>query len=115
MPYVQVDENIYWSGDAKYKYNEMVNIKDYPALNKSDSEHLIEFNPHYIYALNISYNEQGTLGKGSAIFLHCLGDRTPYTGGGVEIPEDKVLFVIQNVEPNCVVVIDSLENLGGIL
>ena len=72
LPYVQVDENIYWSGDTNYKYNEMVNIKDYPALNKEDSEHLIDYNPHYIYCLNISYNEQGMAGKGSAIFLHCF-------------------------------------------
>lgn len=115
LPYVQVDENIYWSGDPNYKYNEMVNIKDYPALNKSDSEHLIEFNPHYIYCLNISYNEQGTAGKGSAIFLHCFGDKKPYTGGCVSIPEAKMLFVMHNVEPNCVVVIDSLKNLGGSL
>lgn len=93
LPYVQVDENIYWSGDAKYKYNEMVNIKDYPALNKSDSEHLIEINPQYKYALNISYNEQGTFGKGSAIFLHCLGDRKPYTGGGVELAKARLAFI----------------------
>ena len=113
LPYVQVDENIYWSGDTNYKYNEMVNIKDYPALNKEDSEHLIDYNPHYIYCLNISYNEQGTAGKGSAIFLHCFGDIKPWTGGCVAIPEAKMLFVMHNVEPNCVVVIDSLKNLGG--
>ncbi len=113
IPYTQVDENIYWSGDLNYKYNEMVNIKDFPALNKNDSEHLIEFNPQYIYALNISYNENGTAGKGSAIFLHCLGDKKTWTGGGVEIPESKMLFVMQNVQPNCVVVIDSLKNFGG--
>ena len=93
----------------------MVNIKDFPALNKNDSEHLIEFNPQYIYALNISYNENGTAGKGSAIFLHCLGDKKTWTGGGVEIPENKMLFVMQNVQPNCVVVIDSLKNFGGTL
>lgn len=115
LPYTQVDENIYWSGDANYKYNEMVNIKDFPALNKSDSEHLIEINPQYIYALNISYNESGAAGKGSAIFLHCFGNNKPWTGGCVAIPEAKMLFVMQNVKPECVIVIDSLENLGGTL
>ena len=113
LPYIQVDENIYWSGDPNYKYNEMVNIKDFPALNTEDSEHIIDYNPYYIYALNISYNENGTAGKGSAIFLHCFGDKKTWTGGCVAIPESKMLFVMQNVQPNCVVVIDSLKNLGG--
>ena len=113
LKYTQVDENTYWSGDANYKYNQMVYLSEYPALNTKDSEHIIDYNPHYIYAMNISYNEDGTAGKGSAIFLHCLGDKKPWTGGCVAIPESKMLFVIHNVKPECIVVIDSLNNLGG--
>lgn len=113
IKYTQVDENTYWSGDSNYMYNQMVNINDFPALNKDDSEHIIDYNPHYIYAMNISYNEDGTAGKGSAIFLHCFGDKKPWTGGCVAIPESKMLFVLHNVKHDCVVVIDSLENFGG--
>ena len=113
LSYTQVDENIYWSNDIKYKYNQIINIKDFPALNKNISEHLLEFNPEYTYALNISYNEQGMPGKGSAIFLHCLGENKPHTSGGIAIPVDKMRFVMQNVKPDCVVIIDSLKNLGG--
>ncbi|MCR5757090.1 MAG: L,D-transpeptidase family protein [Selenomonas sp.] len=117
LPYQQVDENIYWSGDSRpgMKYNEMVDIRQYPDLNKESSEHIIDYNPHYIYCLNISYNETGTPGLGSAIFLHCLGPYKPYTGGCVAIPEDKMHFVLQHVRPECKVVIDSLTNLGGTL
>lgn len=113
IPYTQVDENLYWSGDANYHYNEMVDIRNFPRLNTADSEHLIDFNPHYTYALNISYNEAGVAGKGSAIFMHCFGPAKPWTGGCVALPADKMLFVMHNVRPECVVVIDSLENLGG--
>ena len=113
LPYTQVDENIYWSGDLNCKYNEMVNIKDFPALNKADSERLADYSPNYLYGLNISYNEDGTAGKGSAIFLHCFGDKNTWTAGGIAIPESKMLFVMQNVKSDCVVVIDSLKNLGG--
>ena len=113
IPYTQVDEFLYWSGDPNFHYNEMVDIRDFPALNKDDSEHIIDYDPHYTYALNISYNEAGTAGKGSAIFLHCFGPAKPFTGGCVAIPVDKMLFVMQTVTPDCVVVIDSLENLGG--
>lgn len=113
IPYVKVDNNHYWSGDANYKYNQFVDIRDYPNLNTEDSEHIIDYNPHYTYALNISYNEEGKSGLGSAIFLHCFGPFKTWTGGCVSIPTEKMKFVMQNVTPECVVVIDTLENLGG--
>ena len=110
--YTKVNDNLYWSGDSNYKYNELINIKDYPKLNKEDSEHLIEINPNYNYVLNLNYNEEGTIGKGSAIFLHCFGTFKPYTYGGIAIPEDKMLFVMKNVKTDCVVMIDYLKNLS---
>ena len=114
IPYQQVTENEYWSGDPRegYGYNTMVNIQDLPDLNTDDSEHIIEYVVHYQYCLNISYNEEGTPGLGSAIFLHCLGPNKPYTGGCVAIPQDQLVKVLRNVDPACVVVIDSLKNLS---
>ena len=115
IPYVQADEDTYWSGDIRrgMHYNELVSLKDLPRLNKNDSEHIVDYAYEYQYCLNISYNSEGTPGAGSAIFLHCLGSRKPYTGGCVAIPMDQMLFVMQHVSPECVVVIDTLENLGG--
>ena len=114
LEYQQVDENAYWSGDQRegYRYNEMVDIRDLPDLNTGDSEHIVEYINEYQYCLNISYNEDGTPGLGSAIFLHCLGPFKPYTGGCVAIPTDQMLNVMQTVRPDCVVVIDSLKTLS---
>ena len=115
IPYVQVDEDSYWSGDVRegMRYNELVSLKDYPGLNLEDSEHIVDYTYQYQYCLNISYNAEGTPGLGSAIFLHCLGDRKPYTGGCVAIPMEQMYYVMQHVSPGCTVVIDTLENLGG--
>ena len=112
--YQQVTPDDYWSGDQRegYHYNEMVSIKDYPDLNTEDSEHIVDYNYHYQYCMNISWNEDGTPGKGSAIFLHCLGPQKPYTGGCVAIPENLMIKVMKNVQPDCVVVIDSLEKIS---
>ena len=109
--YQQVTDDDYWSGDQRdgYHYNEMVNIKDYPGLNTEDSEHIVDYPEHYQYCLNISWNEEGTPGAGSAIFLHCLGPAKPYTGGCVAIPKNQMIKVMQNVQPDCVVLIDSLK------
>ena len=115
IPYIQVDEDTYWSGDPDYHYNEMVDIKDYPELAMDDSEHIVHYEYEYQYCLNISFNEDGTPGRGSAIFLHCLGRAKPYTGGCVAIPENIMRLVMQSVTEDCVVVIDTLENMGGSL
>ncbi len=113
IPYTKVDDDTYWSGDNAVNYNQMVSIKDYPDLNKEDSEHIVDYQYEYQYCLNISYNEDGTKGAGSAIFLHCLGDRKPRTGGCVAIPQEQMYFVMQHVDPECVVVIDSMESFGA--
>lgn len=117
IPYIQVDENIYWSGDGRpgMRYNEMVDIRELPELDTADSEHIVDYDPHYTYAMNISYNEDGTPGKGSAIFLHCFGPFKPYTGGCVAIPVEQMRFVMQTVRPDCVVLIDSLKNIAPTL
>lgn len=112
MDYIQVSDDTYWSGDPEYHYNEMMDINDYPELAMDDSEHIVDYDYQYQYCLNISFNEDGTPGRGSAIFLHCLGPVKPYTGGCVAIPEYIMKQVMQNVQEDCVVVIDTVENLG---
>ena len=113
IPYVQVDDNTWWSGDPENRYNQMVDIRDVPGLAKDDSEHIVYYEYEYQYCLNISFNEDGTPGRGSAIFLHCFGLKKPYTGGCVAVPEYIMKQIMQNVTEDCVVVIDTLENLGG--
>lgn len=114
MPYVKVDNDTYWSGDSRegYHYNEMVSLKDYPDLNVDDSEHIIDYIYNYPYCLNISYNEEGVPGLGSAIFLHCFGAARPFTGGCVAIPENCMKYVMQHVNEDTVVVIDTFDNLA---
>ena len=116
IPYVQVGERHYWSGDNNFKYNKFVDVREAPVnFDKAASEHLIDIKPNYNYVLNIDYNSECTPGKGSAIFMYCFGDAKPWTDGGIALPADKMLFVMQHVRPDCVCVIDSLEALGGSL
>ena len=112
IPYIQVDENTYWSGDPDRQYNQMVDIRDVPDLAMDDSEHIVDYDYQYRYCLNISFNEDGTPGRGSAIFLHCFGPWKPWTGGCVSVPENIMKKIMQNVREDCVVVIDTFENLG---
>ena len=113
IPYVQVDENTWWSGDPENQYNQMVDIREVPNLATDDSEHIVYYEYEYRYCLNISFNEEGTPGRGSAIFLHCFGVKKPYTGGCVAVPEYIMKQIMQNVTEDCIVVIDTFENLNG--
>lgn len=115
IPYHQVTNDDYWSGDPRegYAYNQLVSIKDYPGLDvkNKNTEHIINAKTEYQYCLNISYNEECVPGVGGAIFLHCIGKKK-YTGGCVAIPKDDMVKVMKNVREDCVVVIDSLETLS---
>ena len=115
LPYTKVDNNTYWSGDQRpgMQYDRMVDIRKYPDLDKENSEHIIDYKEHYQYCLNINYNTLHTPGLGSALFMHCFGPNKPFTGGCIAVPKDKMLFVMKHVNPECLIVIDSLENLGG--
>ncbi|MDD7219125.1 MAG: L,D-transpeptidase family protein [Blautia sp.] len=90
IPYTKVNENLYWCGDDNY-YNQLIDISQRP--HKCLGEHLIECVPHYNYAMFIDYNKQDIFGKGSAIFLHCMGEK-PYTAGCVAISEENMKAVL---------------------
>lgn len=115
IPYTQVDDNDYWSGDWNdgMHYNELVSVEDFPGLDVENSEHIVDYVYEYRYCLNISFNEEAVIGRGSGIFLHCLGRAKPFTAGCVAVPENIMKMIMENVTEDCVVVIDTLENLGG--
>ena len=113
FPYLQVDDDMYWSGDYDHSYNKMVRLSETPDLNVENSEHIVDYEYEYQYCLNISFNEEGTPGRGSAIFLHCLSPEKPYTGGCVAIPENIMKLVMQQVRPDCVVLIDTMESMNA--
>ena len=116
-PYIKISSNHYWVDDPNSKYynnlvslNEYINTFKYPYIVNtnqkefSSAEHLIDYPKQYEYAIYIEYNVDGEkyddgVGKGSAIFLHCLGDKG-YTGGCVAIPKEEMLFILNFLDRN---------------
>ncbi|MBO4301672.1 MAG: L,D-transpeptidase family protein [Desulfovibrio sp.] len=112
LGYIQVNDKHYWVGDgASPLYNQFVDISDGATFDTAESEHIIEYTKPYQYCLNISYNEAGKPGLGSAIFLHCYS-RNSYTGGCVAIPEDDMRRLLRALRPGCRIIIAELENLN---
>lgn len=116
-PYIKISSNHYWVDDPNSKYynnlvslNEYINTFKYPYIVNtnqkefSSAEHLIDYPKQYECAVYIEYNVDGEkyddgVGKGSAIFLHCLGDKG-YTGGCVAIPKEEMLFILNFLDRN---------------
>lgn len=111
LGYTKVDDSHYWNGDSNSsRYNQFVSTREYTNFNVKDSEHIIDYAQAYKYCLNISYNEEGKPGLGSAIFLHCY-TKNKFTGGCVAIPEKIMVEVLKRVKKDCVVVMDSSHNI----
>jgi L,D-peptidoglycan transpeptidase YkuD (ErfK/YbiS/YcfS/YnhG family) len=105
MPYTKVTEYHYWCGDSSSKYyNQLVDERTADRKHTSADEHLIEYKGVYNYCMFIDYNAQGTAGKGSCIFLHCMGSKKS-TGGCVAIPQEDMKKVLQWAKPGVKIVI----------
>lgn len=111
--YTQVDGTHYWVGDSgSPRYNQFVSTRDYDGFSKKDSEHIIDYALAYPYVLNISYNEEGEPGRGSAIFLHCT-TKNRFTAGCVAIPKKAMAEVLRRVREDCLIVMDRDAALRG--
>ncbi len=103
--YLKVTKDHYWSGQPGKYYNKLVNIREVPSYKPSSAdEHLIDYKGVYNYCLLIDYNPDGEAGKGSAIFLHCMGSNK-YTLGCVAIPEKDMLKLMKTLRSGARMVI----------
>ena len=55
MDYTKVDDNYYWSGDARkgMHFNELVSVRELPGLDTEASEHISDYDAAYQYVLNM--------------------------------------------------------------
>ena len=91
---------------ARIHYNRMVNSSE-TEKDWNSAENLAAMAPWYDYCLALSYNEEQTAGKGSAIFLHCLREDDWGTSGCIGIPEQNMEVLLQNLNANSKILIKS--------
>lgn len=98
VPYTKLSDTMYLCGDKEY-YNQFIDVSKINHTCSNNSEHLIRYIPQYNYALFIDYNKEHVYGKGSAIFLHCVGSY-PYTLGCVSVTEENMVKILKAVDKN---------------
>lgn len=103
VSYTKVNRSHYWVDDSNSRYYNRFVTTDKVTADWRSAEHLIDYSIPYAYALHIKYNPKNIPGKGSAIFLHCISGKS--TAGCVAIPNNKMKFVLQNLETDAKIVI----------
>jgi len=111
LEYTQVDNGDYWVDDSYSKYyNQFVDIGNVMKDWKS-AEHIAEYGECYYYVLATSYNVERIPGKGSAVFLHCTSENAEATAGCIAVPEVYMREIMKRVRPQCVLIIDEVEDI----
>ena len=104
FPYRRIDESHELVDDMHSRYyNQIVSRRDVPVDWRS-AEHMAAMGQAYHYGIVTDYNRERIPGLGSGIFLHC-GEGHP-TGGCISVPQEMMRFLLQNMSPDCYMVID---------
>lgn len=93
IKYWRVTQSTYACGDHGKYYNTIIDAKK---LNHvCHGEHMIKYQPQYNYGFETTYNNANVHGKGSAIFVHCVG-KNPFTAGCISMDEALMKYIVQN-------------------
>jgi L,D-peptidoglycan transpeptidase YkuD (ErfK/YbiS/YcfS/YnhG family) len=111
LGYTQVDDTYYWVDDVNSAYyNRFVTTREV-AADWSSAEHISGCGSVYNYVLALNYNADCIPGNGSAFFLHCSSGKP--TAGCVSVPESVMIQILQNIQPGCLIVIDTESGVYG--
>jgi L,D-peptidoglycan transpeptidase YkuD (ErfK/YbiS/YcfS/YnhG family) len=111
LGYTQVDDTYYWVDDVNSAYyNRFVTTREV-AADWSSAEHISGCGSVYNYVLALNYNADCIPENGSAFFLHCSSGKP--TAGCVSVPESVMIQILQNIQPGCLIVIDTESGVYG--
>ncbi len=106
--YHQVADGDYWVGDHDSKlYNQFSRLSEDTPFDPKRAEHLPDYKSDYNYCVDMGYNSEHIIGKGSALFLHCSNGKATY--GCVGIDEEFMITVIRNLTPTAKIIIKAKE------
>lgn len=101
LRYIEVEDDTYCCGDSA-AYNRIINLRELP--HECSGERMIDSREQYAHGLFVGYNADGVPGRGSAIFIHCLGDEE-HTAGCIAASEEDVVRMIRAADSRTLVCI----------
>lgn len=104
--WLTLNSNHYWVNSPYYNQLVDASVMGY---HWAFAEHLINYKTAYKYVIAVNYNTECIPGKESAIFLHCSTGNA--TDGCISIPENYMIYTLQNLKPDCRIIIDYSHNI----
>lgn len=104
MDYIDITPDIFACDEDCEFYNQIIDIK--ATGHTCKGEEMYKLSPEYNYGLTTSYNSENVYPNGSAIFIHCKGQK-PFTGGCIALDEADMKTVLEKAEPGMRVYLDE--------
>lgn len=100
LSYLKIESYHYWCADRYY--NQLIDIRQKP--HECKGEHLIDYQGAYDYGLFLDYNKECQREKGSAIFMHCITEKS-YTEGCIAVTKKHMKNILKIIEKETKIVI----------
>ncbi len=102
LDYIDVVETTFACDEECEYYNQIIDTEK--TGHDCKGEEMYTLSPEYNYGLATDYNADNTWPNGSAIFVHCKGEKR-FTGGCIAIDEALMRTVLQYAEPGMRIII----------
>ena len=96
MPYFYITDDLIWVDDTDSRFYNKPLFKDSADRDFDSFEHLCRYRFEYRLLLEIITNPKCKKGKGSAVFLHCTGEK-PYTAGCLAVSTASVEKILKSI------------------
>lgn len=99
LNYIDVTPSTFACGDRDY-YNQIIDTA--VVHHQCHGEDMHTYVPEYNYGMTTSYNSECVYKKGSAIFIHCKGDK-PYTAGCIAFDQERMIQLLRLCDQSLIV------------
>lgn len=102
LDYIDVKPTTYACDEDCEFYNQIIDSEETGHACKG--EDMYTYSPEYNYGFATDFNDDNTYPNGSAIFVHCKGEK-PFTGGCIALDQEDMVTVLQNADAGMRVVL----------
>ena len=103
LDFTRVTPTTYACEEEGPYYNRIIDTVE--TGHQCSSDGMYKDSPQYNYGIFIDYNPQNIYPLGSAIFVHCMGNKYKHTLGCVALPQERMKEVLITAKPGMRVII----------
>lgn len=102
LPYIDITPSVYACDEEGPFYNTIIDTDT--TSHVCHGEKMYDLSPEYRYGIAIDFNPENIYPNGSAIFIHCKGEKKS-TAGCVAVDEKFMIEILKRVTPQTRIII----------